>query len=82
MQRINREEPIADRNREHRPEREQQQGECGNRPATDQTSDARAKGEDGRFAHGRALRVRRSRCDQAVTETEMRMTNPTKSGDQ
>ena len=36
----------------------------------------------GRIAHGRALRVRRSRCDQAVAETEMRMTNPTKNGDQ
>ena len=45
-------------------------------------SNAPSKGEDGRLAHARALRVRRSRCDHAVTETEMRMTNPTKSGDQ
>ena len=41
-------------------------------------TDASAKREGGRIAHGRALRVRRSRCDQAVAETEMRMTNPTK----
>ena len=82
MQRVDGEEPIADGNREHHPERDQQQDQGGNRPAAGQTDDASAKGEGGRIAHGRALRVRRSRCDQAVAETEMRMTNPTKNGDQ
>ena len=61
---------------------DQQQDEGGTRPSAGQTGHASAKGDAGRFAHGRALLVRRSRCDQAVAETETRMTNPTKNGDQ
>ena len=82
MQRVDREEPIADGDREHHPEGDQQEDEGGNRSAAGQPGHASAKGEGGRIAHGRALRVRRSRCDQAVADTEMRMTNPTKKGDQ
>ena len=82
LQRVDGEEPIADGNREHRPEREQQQGERGNRAAAEPDGQCARRRVSGRLFHGRALLVRRSRCDQAVTETEMRMTNPTKSGDQ
>ncbi|MGY4343566.1 hypothetical protein ACVWXM_000030 [Bradyrhizobium sp. GM7.3] len=82
LQRVDREEPVADRDREHDPEREQQQDEGGDCAAAGETDHAPAKREGRGVAHRGALRVRRSRCDQAVAETEMRITKPTKNGDQ